>query len=48
MDGFKRVRGKPKKYSEEILRQEMTQFQLANDMTLYRSQEIMEDPNKRL
>ncbi|XP_060175999.1 uncharacterized protein LOC132606488 isoform X2 [Lycium barbarum] len=36
MDGFRRGRGRPKKYWGEVIRQDMTQLQLTEDMTLDR------------
>ncbi|XP_060172285.1 uncharacterized protein LOC132603305 isoform X1 [Lycium barbarum] len=36
MDGFRRGRGRPKKYWGEVLRQDMAQVQLTQDMTLDR------------
>lgn len=34
MDGFRRARGRPKKYWEEVIGQDMTQLQLTEDMIL--------------
>ncbi|PHU18012.1 Sulfhydryl oxidase 1 [Capsicum chinense] len=40
-DGFRRSRGRPKKYWREVIRRDMKQFQLTEDMTLDRKV----DPN---
>ena len=36
MDGFRRARGRPKKYWREVIRHDMEQLQLIKDMTLDR------------
>ncbi|KAK4359787.1 hypothetical protein RND71_022016 [Anisodus tanguticus] len=36
MDGFRRGRGRPKKYWGEVIRWDMAQVQLTEDMTLDR------------
>ena len=36
MDGFRRARGRPKKYWREVIRHDMEQLQLTEDMTLDR------------
>ena len=34
LDGFRRGRGRPKKYWREVIRRDMEQLQLTEDMTL--------------
>ncbi|KAM3219037.1 hypothetical protein P3L10_023568 [Capsicum annuum] len=36
LDGFRRSRGRPKKYWREVIRHDMELLQLTEDMTLYR------------
>ena len=36
LDGFRRDRGKPKKYWREVIRRDIEQLQLTEDMTLDR------------
>ena len=36
LDGFRRGRGRPKKYWGEVIRRDMEQLQLTEDMTLDR------------
>ena len=36
LDGFRRGRGRPKKYWGEVIRRDMEQLQLIEDMTLHR------------
>ncbi|PHT56784.1 T-complex protein 1 subunit zeta [Capsicum baccatum] len=49
LDGFRRGRGRPKKYWGEVIRRDMEQLQLTEDMTLDRklSEEQLQDVNGR-
>ncbi|KAF3657496.1 hypothetical protein FXO38_13666 [Capsicum annuum] len=40
LDGFRRSRGRPKKYSREMIRYDLEQLQLTEDMTLDRKVEL--------
>ncbi|KAM3234823.1 hypothetical protein P3L10_014859 [Capsicum annuum] len=48
LDGFRRSRGRPKKYWGEVIRRDMEQLQLTEDMTLDRKgQEVMRNVRHR-
>ncbi|KAF3636195.1 hypothetical protein FXO37_25555 [Capsicum annuum] len=47
LDGFKRGRGRPKKYWGEVIRRDMEQLQLTEDMTLDRKEASLDRPATR-
>ncbi|PHT39453.1 hypothetical protein CQW23_23026 [Capsicum baccatum] len=47
LDGFRRGRGRPKKYWSEVIRRDMEQLQLTEDMTLDRKVKKIREENSR-